>query len=50
MYVKHIRAQRFQLSKRTGGAEASFDRFQHITWIKGETDALPCHFHISACL
>ena len=23
---------------------------QHISWIKGEADALPCHFHISVCL
>ena len=21
-----------------------------ISWIKGEADALPCHFHISVCL
>ena len=25
-------------------------REQHISWIKGEADALPCHFHISVCL
>ena len=25
-------------------------RWQHISWIKGEADALPCHFHISVCL
>ena len=25
-------------------------KHQHISWIKGEADALPCHFHISVCL
>ena len=25
-------------------------RKQHISWIKGEAGALPCHFHISVCL
>ena len=25
-------------------------RLQHISWIKGEADAPPCHFHISVCL
>ena len=24
--------------------------YQQISWIKGEADALPCHFHISVCL
>ena len=31
-------------------AEAHLERLQHINWIKGEADALPCHFHISVCL
>ena len=31
-------------------AEAHLERLQHISWIKGEADALPCHFHISECL
>ena len=31
-------------------AEAHLERKQHISWIKGETDALPCHFHISVYL
>ena len=26
------------------------ERLQHISWIKGEAGALPCHFHISLCL
>ena len=25
-------------------------RESNISWIKGEADALPCHFHISVCL
>ena len=25
-------------------------RDKNISWIKGESDALPCHFHISVCL
>ena len=25
-------------------------RLHHISWIKGEADVLPCHFHISVCL
>ena len=27
-----------------------FGEITHISWIKGEADALPCHFHISVCL
>ena len=27
-------------------AEANLEREQHIFWIKGEADALSCHFHI----
>ena len=25
-------------------------RDNNISWLKGEADALPCHFHISVCL
>ena len=31
-------------------AEAHVERKQYISSIKGEADALPCHFHISVCL
>ena len=31
-------------------AEAHLERFQCISWIRGEADMLPCHFHISVCL
>ena len=31
-------------------AEANLETEQHIFWIKGETDALSCHFHIFVCL
>ena len=29
---------------------ANLERLQNISWIKGEADAFPCHFHISVCL
>ena len=31
-------------------AEVNLERKQHLSWIKGETDVLPCHLHISVCL
>ena len=30
-------------------AEANVKRYQHISWIKGKTKSLPCHFPISVC-
>ena len=31
-------------------AEANLEREQHIFRIKGEADALSCHFHVFVCL
>ena len=31
-------------------AGINMERKQHISLIKGETDARPCHIHISVCL
>ena len=31
-------------------SEANLERLKHISWIKGEADALPCHSYISVCL
>ena len=31
-------------------AGAHLEIKQNISWIKGKTDVLPCHFHISICL
>ena len=33
-------------------AEANLEQYKHISWIKGETDVLPCHSYtcISICL
>ena len=39
-----------RIAQATPALTKHLERKQHISWIKGETDALPCHFHISVCL
>ena len=39
-----------EVLSRIAQATAALTKLKPISWIKGEADALPFHFHISVCL